>query len=99
MTASVESISLSSEDPHDIEDDSTQSSYEDPASEKEDHVKYVKQMARKETRAVNFWLVVVTAVLLGAATTVTVLTFLSLESEENDDYETAVSSLSLVDLD
>ena len=74
-----------------IQDDSTQMSFKAGDAETDDNAEYVRQLARKETRAVHFWLVVVTIVLLGAAVVVIVLTFLSLEDEDDDDFRGAVS--------
>jgi hypothetical protein len=59
--------------------------------EERDEVKEVRKIAEKETHRVRLWRFVVTCVLLATALAVTLTTYYSLEREEQDKFERAVS--------
>jgi hypothetical protein len=61
-----------------------------------DEVKEVRKIAEKETSRVRVWRFVVTCVLLATALAVTLTTYYSLEREEQDKFERAVSDRCLV---
>jgi hypothetical protein len=81
------------------DDDNSISSCEDETSgsgslfnqEERDELGEIRKLAAKETGRVRLWRFVVTCVLLATALAVTLTTFYSLEREEEDKFERAVS--------
>ena len=59
--------------------------------EERDEIQEIKKMSQQDTERVNVWRLVVFAVILAVAVTVTLTTFLVLKREEDNDFKIAVS--------
>lgn len=87
-----------SENGDDIEDSSDPSVTTDPNAsstldEARDEVKEIRDLAKKGTKRVRMWRLVVTVALLVTSCAVTLTTFRLLRKEEEDKFKTAVSKL------
>lgn len=74
------------------DNDSIQTEEDHQTNEIRDEIKEVRRIAERETARINFWRMVVASALVVTGVAVTMTTYYSLSSGENDKFQRAVSN-------